>query len=351
MADAQGQSATGHAPIDPSPEDRGLDGPGAGDVRSVKVDMGQGPPPVRSQPARPATAGGASIVISSVLALLFGGAGAWAYERFLAQSAPTNPPAAPNANGGDEPRKDLTTLDNRIKDLSDQYSNLAGQYKQLQSRVETLPRSTPAPDLAPIEQKVAQVDRLSQQVEAIGKRVDPLPQKLEQSERRIAELDQKIGDLRKQETAARARTPSDRDLQVTPTGGDRRSASTDGERPSPGGGDDSKPAASVARSEAMGPGLESGMTLFHEKKYGEAYATIRKQLQSQPDDARAWYYAALAYGLSTGDWDRMTQTMVEEGVAREKAGKPPKAEIDSALAGLTKDTGKDWLDFYRRRAR
>jgi tetratricopeptide (TPR) repeat protein len=103
--------------------------------------------------------------------------------------------------------------------------------------------------------------------------------------------------------------------------------------------------------EAAHPTLESGVDLFHRGEYREAYAVFRKLLQSQADDARIWYFAALSYGLASGEWDRMTQTMAEEGVAREKANKPPKSEIDAALAGLTKETGKDWLDFYRRRAR
>ena len=89
------------------------------------------------------------------------------------------------------------------------------------------------------------------------------------------------------------------------------------------------------------------MSLFREKRYADAYADFRRLLQSEPDDARLWYFAALSYGLSTGNWDRMTLTMVEEGIAREKAAKPPKPEIDAALAGLTTQTGKDWLDFYR----
>jgi tetratricopeptide (TPR) repeat protein len=95
---------------------------------------------------------------------------------------------------------------------------------------------------------------------------------------------------------------------------------------------------------------ESGVSLFREKKYREAYDLLRESLQSQPDDARVWYYAALSYGLATGDWGKMTETMVQEGVNREKAGKPAKSEIDAAVAGLTKETGKEWLDFYRRRA-
>jgi chaperonin cofactor prefoldin len=351
MADAHGQSPTGHAPIDHGPGFQGVDGPGAGEVRSVKVDMGQGPPPVRRQPERPATAGGAGIVIPSVLALLFGGAGAWAYERFLSPSGQTGTPATPNSQGRDaDARKDLTGLEGRIKDLSDQYNKLADDYKQLQSRVDSMPKSAPSPDLASIEQKVAQVDQLSQQVEAIGKRVDPLPQKLEQSEHRIAELDQKLDDLRKQETSARVRTPRDRDRQVGLAGGERPSPLTGGERPSPAEGAESKPAPSDTRGESLEPAFESGVSLFQDKKYGEAYAAFRRLLQSQPDDARFWYYGAISYGLTNGDWGRVTQSMAEEGVAREKAGKPAKAAIDSAFAGLTRETGKDWLDFYRRRA-
>jgi hypothetical protein len=42
--------------------------------------------------------------------------------------------------------------------------------------------------------------------------------------------------------------------------------------------------------------------------------------------------------------------MVQQGIALEKAGKPQKSQIDSAFAGLTKETGKEWLAFYRQRA-
>jgi TolA-binding protein len=351
MTDPQGQSTSGHAPIDPGTGVRGSDGPGAVDARSVKVDMGQGTPPFRGQPERPATAGGAGILISSVLALLIGGAGAWAYERFLAQPTGERPTSASPSQGRDsEIRKDLAGLDDRIKDLSDRSSKLAEQYKQLQARVESIPASAPIPNLAPIEQKVAVVDRLTQQVEAIGKKVDPLPGKLEQEERRIAELDEKLNDLRNQEATA-SRTPGGRDRPVNPTGGNLPSPSTNGEHPASGEGDKSQASGSGAKSELTDSALDSGVSLFNEKKYGEAYARFRRLLQAQPDDARVWYYAALSYGLSTGDWGRMTQSMVEEGVARENAGKPAKAEIDSALSGLTKESGKDWLDFYRRRAR
>jgi TolA-binding protein len=287
-----------------------------------------------------------------LLALLFGGAGAWAYERFLSRPAAESPPAASESQGRDSGiRKDLAGVDDRIKELSDRCNNLADRYKQLQSRVESMPKSAPTPDLAPIEQKVSQVDRLSQQVDAIAKTVDPLPQKLEQYERRLTEFDAKLEDLRKEETAARGRTPRGRDRQVPSAVGDRPSPSTGGDRPSAIEGAESKPSASDEKGQSVDSALGPGVSQFREKRYGEAYAAFRGLLQSRPDDARVWYYAALSYGLATGDWGRITETMAQEGVARERAGKPPKPEIDSAFAGLTKETGKDWLDFYRRRAR
>lgn len=365
MADTREPGPTGQAPIDPGLGANASHAPGVGEVRPVKVDMGLGPPPVRSHPEpSPARGVGASILLSAVLSLLCGGAGAWAYERFLAHPAASNPTAGQPARGQDpEVRKELAALEDRIKDLSDRNGNLADQYKQLQARVESLPASAPTSDLGPIEQKVAQVDQLSQRVEAIGNQVAPLPRRLEQYDRRLADLDQKLDELRRQDTAMRFRSPGGQDRQVTLTRADRSSPSTEADRPAAsesnesGGSSTSSPtSSSTSSSPSEAPAastdasLGEGVNLFREGRYSDAYASFRKLLQSQPDDARLWYYAALSYGLATGDWDRMTQAMAEEGVAREKAGKPARPEIDSAFNGLTKQTGKDWLAFYRRRA-
>src|SRR5262249_2070705 len=134
----------------------------------------------------------ADVGISAVLALLFGGAGAWAYERFLARPEVERPTEASAPQSGDAgTTKALTRLDDRINSLSD-------QYKQLESRIESIPKPTPPPDLAPLEQKVARVDGLSQQFEAISRTLEPLPQKIAQDERKIGELDAKLEELRKE---------------------------------------------------------------------------------------------------------------------------------------------------------
>ena len=326
MADAREPNKAGHPPTEPVFQDRGKDAPGIRDPRSVNVDMGQGLPPVRKQPARSGSASGAAIVISALLSLIFGAAGAWAYERYLAQLIAEKFPATSTTQSRDsETPKNLALLDDRIKNLSDQCSNLSDQYKQLQARLDAVPKPTPAPDLAPIEEKVAQVGQLSQQIEAIGKKLDPLPAQLVESEKKVTELDAKLDELRKEVSAAHSRAPADRIRDGSPVSSEKGEASID-------------------------TALEPGVSQFRGARYREAYDVFQKLEQSHPDDARVWYYAALSYGLSSNDWGKTTQSMVEQGVTREKAGQPQKSVIDSAFAGLTKETGKNWLDFYRRRA-
>jgi tetratricopeptide (TPR) repeat protein len=326
MADAREPNKAGHPATEPVFEDRGQDDPGIRDPRSVKVDMGQGLPPVRKQPARSGSASGAAIVISALLSLIFGAAGAWAYERYLAQLIAERFPAASTTQGRDsETPKNLAHMDDRIKSLSDQYSNLSDQYKQLQARLDAVPKPTPAAELAPIEEKVAQVGQLSQQIEAIGKKLDPLPAQLVESEKKVTELDAKLDELRKEVSAAHSRAPADRSRDGSPVSSEKGESSID-------------------------TALEPGVSQFRRARYREAYDVFQKLEESHPDDARVWYYAALSYGLSSSDWGKTTQSMVEKGVTQEKAGQPQKSVIDSAFAGLTKETGKDWLDFYRRRA-
>jgi len=71
---------------------------------------------------------------------------------------------------------------------------------------------------------------------------------------------------------------------------------------------------------------------------------------TDPDDARVWYYAALAHGFATKQWNEDgAGRLVEKGIERERAGTPPKPVIDETFKGLTSATGKDWLAGYRQR--
>ena len=72
--------------------------------------------------------------------------------------------------------------------------------------------------------------------------------------------------------------------------------------------------------------------------------------RAHPDDARVWYYSALANGLATKQWKGETEELVNKGVDCEKSGNPAAAEIDAAFSNLTKANGQDWLAYYRKRA-
>jgi TolA-binding protein len=265
---------------------------------------------------------------------LFGGAGAWAYERYLARPKDERPTEASATKNEDAATtKALARLDDRLNGLS-------GQYKELQSRIESIPKPAPPPDLAPMEQKVARLDGLSQQVEGIAKALEPLPEKIAQDERKIEDLSARLGELRKESRTSGARPEASRNREGSRSAASGPATVDAAGRPSPG-------------SETGGlvdSAIERGASLFREGQYQEAYKVFRDLLQSHADDARIWYYAALSYGMRTGEWRGQTEQWVQRGVALEKEGKPQKSEIDSAFAGLTKETGKDWLDFYRRRA-
>ena len=54
------------------------------------------------------------MMTASVLSLLFGGAGAWGYERFLARPAADRQTPAPAPQGpGQEVRKDIASMEDR----------------------------------------------------------------------------------------------------------------------------------------------------------------------------------------------------------------------------------------------
>jgi predicted Zn-dependent protease len=96
--------------------------------------------------------------------------------------------------------------------------------------------------------------------------------------------------------------------------------------------------------------LGPATALFRARKFADAAAAFRALSASHPEDARVWYFAALAEGLSTQKWRGEVENLVTKGMGRERAGTPSAAEIDAAFAGLTSDTGKEWLAYYRSKA-
>lgn len=97
--------------------------------------------------------------------------------------------------------------------------------------------------------------------------------------------------------------------------------------------------------------IELGAKFFiDDSKHREAAEVFRLLVSGNPQDARVYYFAALANGVTTNNWGGETVRYVATGVELEKAGKPERAEIDAAFVGIPIQF-TNWLNSYRQRAR
>ena len=94
---------------------------------------------------------------------------------------------------------------------------------------------------------------------------------------------------------------------------------------------------------------ELGAALFRDGKYPAARDVFLTLVQVYPNDARLWYFAALANGLTSEKWAGDTEDMVRKGLACEQRGSPKGSDINAQFSTLTKEQGKDWLGEWRKR--
>jgi TolA-binding protein len=287
-----------------------------------------------SNPSRSGSSSGkvlGTLLTSSVLSFLFGGAGAWGYLTYiqpmlkLPQDKSQRASVTESASNVQSP--DLSRL-----------ADLSGKLDQLQSRVDHLPRAMTTKDLEPVNHRLTALEDLSGKVQALDSRVNPLPLKVEEDNRKITAMLADIDGVRKQVASLQTELESKLKAERPSVKRDTMLAESSHERPR-----EIEPPRNVL--------LQPGIDLFRQKKYDQASEAFDSLTRTNPDDARVWYFAALARGLATRDWKGQTEKLVTEGVEREKAGTPEKSHIDSAFADLTAETGKNWLAFYRRRAR
>lgn len=231
------------------------------------------------------------------------------------EATKSTPPSSADAKTGDTPAAadtpekpksegaDLSSLQNQAKTISERVD-------QLQHRLDTIPAPKPAPGLEELERRVAKVSESVADVPNLVALVAKLDDRLKAGDETLKSLRADVDGVRQALKAA--------------------------EPPAP---------------KVLVPDLNAGLEPFKAGRYAEALGAFRVMCLDHPDDAPVWYLGALASGLSTKQWRGETEALVNKGVEREKAGTPPSAEIDAALSGLTKETGKDWLTFYRERAK
>ncbi len=218
--------------------------------------------------------------------------------------------------------------------LRKQIEHLAERVDRLHQRLDTLsqPRNETPPDLRTLQIKVGE---LARSVDDIG----GLPSKFRRLDNRMEELKEELKTLRDRiATAHDDRRAEGIEREVEVLSGSSPTATTTATAP---------PISPAAEWGAPDATMAQAIALFRQGKYPEASHIFRKLQLTRPDDARVWYYSALAYGLTTGDWGRGAQELVEMGARRERAGTPPGSQVDAAFAGLTRAQGRDWLAGHR----
>src|SRR4051794_34822144 len=253
------------------------------------------PDATASSPARASSSSNSSsrgsLLTSAVLSLACGCLGAWAYETYAAKpTAIESEPAAPSADGTAPTLEDLEYRMTRI-----------------QEQVAAIPKGPSLADLETLRGRVASFDA------------------------DLGALDRTLDGLRAE--VASLRLPVGKAASSNPAVASARRAAHDVKEDR------------NAQDAAMGWGTE----LFSRGKYAEALKFFEKLQANHPDDARVWYYSALAQGFTTHNWLGQAERLAEKGIACERAGTPGTPRIDIAFTSLTVANGKDWLAAYRRR--
>jgi hypothetical protein len=195
--------------------------------------------------------------------------------------------------------------------------------------------------MEPLKAKVAAVDDLSKRIQGVEEKLNDLPKRIDQEGNQITTLTARV------EEVSHRMEGLGKEAGKEAVAGDRKQGGTrEAMKPV------SETINQLARSaeDTARATFGAGAEFFKQKKYKEAKDFFDTLAKVDQEDARIWYYAALARGFATNDWKGETEWLANRGVEREKAGTPTKAEIDSTFSDLTSETGKDWLAFFRRRA-
>jgi tetratricopeptide (TPR) repeat protein len=242
----------------------------------------------------------------------------------IAQSQKVEAPAAPVAAAApatpeaDKPPAPEPEAEGKA--LKGEIDGLKADLKTLQDRIEALPKPAPAPDLGPLNSKLADLSKGTESLAVLPKKVD--------------DLDHRLGSFDKTLIALRGEIDTFKNELKKPV---EPGVTT----PEPAKPDDAKVADAA---------VDQGAGLFKAGKYKEASEAFQKLTESSPSDARIWYFAALSRGSSTNQWTGETTRLAEKGVELEKAGSPDGAKIDTAFAELN-PAFKPWFDYFRKTAK
>jgi K+-transporting ATPase ATPase C chain len=244
------------------------------------------------------------------------------------------PPGGPAVKESSAAREaSVPELSDEVKEIRSRVGDLSGRIERLHKQLDAIAEGDKA-----CEKTREGVKDLEQRVSKLSDQSRAVPRLVAQVDGLLARLDEAEGSVRRLRDDVRGRSSAVKAL------GDRVSRASETHVGTAGAAD----GGTVRSNSAVD--LRPGLDPFRRGQYAEAANAFRAAAREHPEDARLWYYAALANGLATNQWGSETEQLVTKGVDRERAGTPSAAEIDSAFADLTKTTGRDWLSYYRRRA-
>jgi TolA-binding protein len=261
---------------------------------------------------------------------LGGGLAGWAAARKGA--ARTEPPATAATNSplsevvraidAKASKSAVDALTSRIGEMQLGLGTLGRELARLEDRLNARTNAPPAPpDLTPLRTRIDDLVEKSQ-------KLSPLPATFESLRQRVDALDKGLTALHTEVAAVPKQLDASlnalKDAMVSRSAPDQVSP------------------ADIAR--------DLGAVLFREGKYPAARDVFLILVQNNPNDARLWYFAALANGLTSGDWTGESERLVRRGLECEQGGRPKRSDIDAQFSTLTREQGKDWLEEWRKRA-
>lgn len=264
---------------------------------------------------------GAGYFLTALIALAGGAAGAWGFESFGAKPEPAAaPPPAAVAARNSVPAIDTTQFVKAadLRGMQHSIAQISERIDHLQERLAAMPMPQQPPDLKELQN---QVDELARDEKSLA----DVPARLSALDERITAIDKALMNLR---------------AQTKTNSGQPRTSFSSAVKPGP--------ASRTLDRFPPGSELAQGAEYFQQGQYSRALQVFKRLEDSSPDDARVWYFAALANGLSAGKWNGECARLAEQGVEWERAGKPDSTVVDATFADLTKATGKDWLASHRK---
>ena len=326
--------------LDPNPTPE----PGLRSTSTPKPDRAAVAPVAAPEPpAEPAGANAGGLLLTAALALGCGLGGSYVYNRFL---APRTSQAAADAGTSKDARS--TAPLPGLNDLTDRVDQLATKVHDLSKRVDQSDKDDAANDVPALRVRLADLTDATNNLTPMLSKVDHLTNRVSELSNTLGTLQGDVQSLQTRNGQSTREAPPARPPHDVghADGGPASTVS----RPSPlpdvrrdAGGSDK------ADADADDAAVARGAELFRNGHYKDARKIFERLELSQPDDARVWYYAALADGFATRDWTTGAVELVEKGIAREEAGTPDRARIDAEFKDLTTANGKDWLAAYRKR--